>query len=138
MAIVLAKSSIILLFKSLYEGSVIMELFKLDGFENYYITKSGKIFKKINDDKPLKEIKPFLDSHNSYRVNLSTEKGKYTTKQLHTLVYKTFKGDINSKRGEYNKIENMIVFIDGNIKNCSINNLMTVKELKEFYNNHNL
>ena len=55
MAIVLDKSSIILLLKFLYEGSVIMELFKLDGFENYYITKSGKIFKKINDDKPLKE-----------------------------------------------------------------------------------
>lgn len=115
-----------------------MELFKLEGFEKYYITKSGKIFKKINDDKPLKEIKPFLDSHNSYRVNLSTAKGKYTTKQLHTLVYKTFKGDINSKRGEYNKTENMIVFMDGNIKNCSIDNLMTVKDLKEFYNNHNL
>lgn len=41
-----------------------MELFKLEGFESYYITKSGQIFKKINDDKPLKEIKPFLDNHN--------------------------------------------------------------------------
>lgn len=35
-----------------------------------------------------------------YSLNLYV-KGKYTTKQLHTLVYKTFKGDINSKRGEY-------------------------------------
>ena len=112
-----------------------MELFKLEGFENYFITKEGKIFKQLKNDS-LREVKPFLDSHGSMRVNLSVGNGKATTKQLHTLVYKTFKGDIKAERGTHNKIENMIVFIDGNAKNCNIDNLITVKELQEFYVNN--
>ena len=87
--------------------------------------KSGK-FKKIQG---------FATKKNEWRVNLKGKDGKYTTKQVHTLVYSHFKlnnHDVNDI-GYFQRLDNKLVFLDDNFKNCNINNLITVKDLKEFY-----
>lgn len=104
----------------------------LEDFPDYYINDKGQIFKYGKNGK-IKEIAPFRDYQNSMRVNLKRFDGKTTTKQLHTLVYKVFKGEQQTTRGLYNRLENGIVFIDGDNSNCSLDNLITVEELRQFY-----
>ena len=104
----------------------------LEDFPDYYINDKGQIF-KYDKNGNIKEVKSFKDDKNSMRVNLKRFDGKTTTKQLHTLVYKAFRGEQQTTRGLYNRLENSLVFIDGDNSNCSLDNLITVDELRLFY-----
>ena len=104
-----------------------MYLEDLNDFPNYKITKEGKIY-KITKKGKLKEVSASIEKNYGFsRVNIENGSGKWGTYLVHRLVYKTFKGGY----------EGDLVFIDGNKQNCNLDNLITVKELLEFYNKNN-
>lgn len=97
-------------------------------FPSYYISKKGKVYKVVNDT--IKEIKASkYIKYDFLRVNMRDKEGRSTTKMLHTLVYETYKGKIN--------LYDDLKFIDGDYKNCDIDNLITVSELLQFYKENN-
>ena len=106
----------------------------LKDFPGYYITREGEILKEVKSGK-FKKIQGFATKKNEWRVNLKGNDGKYTTKQLHTLVYSHFKLDNHDMNdiGYFQRLDNKLVFLDGDFSNCRLDNLITVKELKEFY-----
>ena len=106
----------------------------LKDFPGYYITREGEILKEVKSGK-FKKIQGFATKKNEWRVNLKGKDGKYTTKQVHTLVYAHFKLDNHDMNdvGFFHRLDNKLVFLDGDFSNCRLDNLITVKELKEFY-----
>lgn len=106
----------------------------LKDFPGYYITREGEILKEDKNGK-FKKIQGFATKKNEWRVNLKGKDGKYTTKQVHTLVYSHFKLDNHDANdiGYFQRLDNKLVFLDGDFSNCRLDNLITVKELKEFY-----
>lgn len=106
----------------------------LKDFPGYYITREGEILKEVKSGK-FKKIQGFATKKNEWRVNLKGKDGKYTTKQVHTLVYTHFKLDNHDANdiGYFQRLDNKLVFLDGDFSNCRLDNLITVKELKEFY-----
>lgn len=100
-----------------------MELKQIKGYSNYYISEFGDVFKKNKHNK-LRSVSVSKEKNcGFYRVNIESDDGKWGTLLLHRLVYRTFKGDY----------EGDLVFLDGNKENCELSNLITVKELLEFY-----
>lgn len=107
----------------------IKEVPKLKGV---YASKQGIIYRIKSDSSntEIKEFKTSLASNDtlkiSHYINLEGNKKIVKTYQVHDLVYRTFKGDY----------EGALVFKDGNKNNCRISNLISIKELLEFYLNN--
>ena len=130
--------------KQIKKGEVtIMELMRkiinlsvrpLKDFPGYYITREEGNFKG-GKKRQIKKIQGFATKKNEWRVNLKGKDGKYTTKQVHTLVYSHFKLNNHDANdiGYFQRLDNKLVFLDGDFSNCRLDNLITVKELKEFY-----
>ena len=91
---------------------------------SYYINKEAKVYRVKNNT--ILEVKVSNSVNNGLKINYYDSEGRQHTKQLHLLMYEAFKGANDSD----------IVFLDGNKKNCRIENLMTVNELVEYYNNN--
>lgn len=91
---------------------------------SYYINKQAQVYRVKNNS--IVEVKSSKSAMGGLKINYYDVDGKQYTKQLHLLMYETFKGANDSD----------IVFLDGNKKNCRIENLMTVNELVEYYNNN--
>jgi len=88
-----------------------MEEFKtIEGFENYEISNLGNVRNK----KTNRILKPGIDSHEYYNVNLC-ENGKKTTKHLHRLIAFAFIENTENKP--------FIDHIDNNKLNNNIENL---------------
>lgn len=109
-------------------------------FDNYVVTSDGHVYKKDTD----KEISLHINSSNRstrLRVHLTVSKGKRLTFNLHKLVAQSFIKDYNEKTDE-------IIFIDGDFKNCSLDNLKIDrnvhiidkpnKETNDFFNKQNV
>jgi hypothetical protein len=63
-----------------------MEQYKnINGFENYSISNFGN----VRNDKTGRILKPSIDSHGYYKVDLFND-GKKSTKKIHILVAKVF------------------------------------------------
>lgn len=88
---------------------------------SYYINKEAKVYRVKNNT--ILEVKPSNSVTNGLKINYYDSEGKQHTKQLHLLSYEAFKGVTDSD----------IVFIDGNRKNCSIDNLISLEDLVKFY-----
>ena len=103
-----------------------MFLVELDNFPGYKITKEGVVYKTTKKGK-LKEVSVSVEKkYNFSRVNIENPDGKWGTYLLHRLVYKTFKGEYDGD----------LVFIDKNKQNCSLDNLITIEELLDYYNSN--
>ena len=109
-------------------------------FNNYIITSDGHVYKKDAS----KEISSHVSKGNRstrVRVHLTVSKGKRKMFYLHKLVVETFIKNYNDKTDD-------IVFIDGDITNCSLDNLKIVKnvhiidkpnkETNDFFNKQNV
>lgn len=95
----------------------------IEGFEDYYISRDGCVFRRTRKG-DLRLITVSVEKKCGFsRVNMESRDGKWGTYLLHRLVYSTFK----------RKTKRDIVFIDGNKQNCNLDNLITVEELLEFY-----
>lgn len=92
------------------------------GFSSYYVSEYGRVFNEKSNGK-MKELS-ISKVNGMLKVNLYSDSRKSVTKLVHTLVYETFKS----------KDYSSIVFLDGNKENCHIDNLMSVEELRDFYN----
>lgn len=93
---------------------------KLKDFESYSINTKGEIFNKFN-----KKMIPSKNQNGFLKITLRKDKDSFYS-SIHHLVYKQFKGEYTGE----------LVFIDGNKENCSIDNLISVQELLEFYRNN--
>lgn len=96
------------------------------GFEGHYkVSNTGK----VHGVKRGKLLKPVESQNNQgfkcLIVSLSSN-GKRVAYLLHRLVYRHFKEDPNG----------MIEFLDGNYKNCSIENLLEVLKTAKFKKSH--
>ena len=92
---------------------------------SYYINKEAKVYRVKNNT--ILEVKTSNSVNNGLKINYYDSEGKQHTKQLHLLVYEAFKGVTDSD----------IIFIDGNKKNCSIDNLISLEDLVKFYKEKN-
>ena len=92
-----------------------MKSVPVDGFENFLISKSGRLFKKLK--KRIKEIKLFRD-HDGYLVTAVQNNKKRISIKVHRIVAAAFL-DINISGKEINHI-------DGNKENNDVSNLEIV------------
>ena len=95
----------------------------IDGYSRYYISTEGKVFKEKKDGS-IVEVKQYKANFDFMRVNMYSDDKKPTTKLVHILVYEAFKGKSYSN----------IVFLDDDKENCRLSNLMSIEELRDFYN----
>lgn len=103
-------------------------LVKAYDLKDVYVNKKGEIFKirtLREGDFKIKTL-PLTVAENGMMKFCYYYNKKLTTKLLHNVIYDTFNNNKRDKRGE-------IVFIDGNKRNCSLNNLISVQELLEHY-----
>jgi|GEM_PF-1366972 len=109
-------------------------------FDNYVITSDGHVYKRSNN----KEISLHLSEVNRctrIRLHLTISKGNRKMFYLHKLVVESFVKDYNDKTDD-------IIFIDGNVENCSLDNLKIKKnvhivdkpnqETNDFFNKQNV
>lgn len=111
-------------------------------FEKYEISSFGIVYNKKNK----KQISTFIDDnrrkrYERVRIHLTVSKGNRKAFYLHKLVLQEFKPMYNDKTDE-------IEFIDGNFKNCSLDNLRIIKdkhiidmpneETNKFFNQQNV
>lgn len=110
---------------------------QIKDFPKYYITKTGKVFKK-NVTGLMKEVKPFLNHNNYLRVQLY-KNGKPLKKFVHRLVIETYIGfeegkQVNHKDGDKlnNTLENLEwVTPSENIQHAMKSGLMTFEYLEK-------
>lgn len=95
----------------------------IQGFSGYYISSDGRIYNEKKNGE-MRELKKYKANYDFMKVNLYGDDKKQTTKLVHVLVYESFKGKNYSN----------IVFLDNNKENCNIENLMSVEELRDYYN----
>ena len=105
---------------------------RIVGFDDYYVDKKGRVYKlfqsrnkKVEKRKTeWKEVSISKTSIGTLRVNLNSK-----TYQVHDLVYKTYVDE---------NFNGTLVFLDGNKLNCSLDNLISLDDLRDFYiKNHN-
>jgi len=109
-------------------------------FKNYIISSNGIVYNK----KTNKEISSHVSNVNRstrVRIHLTISKGIRKMFYLHKLIVETFIENYNDRTDD-------IVFIDGDITNCSLDNLKIVKnahiidkpnkETNDFFNNQNV
>jgi hypothetical protein len=94
------------------EKSIIEELKLIDGSENYYITKSAKVYRKYSEGFYL--LKPFLATCGYYYVTLQINKKKKKYR-LHRLVAQAFIPNPNNYK--------IVGHIDNIKTNCNVSNL---------------
>lgn len=108
---------------------------RIKGTDEYFININGKVYMekyvKSRNETYFREVPVSKSMNGVPKVSLTlrderTGKAKYTTCMLPTLVYEAFRGDIG--------VRGNICFKDGNKANCSLDNLITVEELLDFYN----
>lgn len=97
----------------------------IEGFNNYCIGKNGIVYRRYTrgDKIGYKPLKQSYTPTGRAKVGLCG-----TSRDIALLVYRAFKNTII----DYNDI----VFLDNNKKNCSLENLITISELVEFYKNN--
>lgn len=100
------------------------------GYNSYYVNKEGN-FIKLRGEKVL-NINLNKNIDGAFKVSIVNNSGKRTTLAAHKLVYETFIGEIDNTEDK----SNQIVFLDGNKENISLNNLISLKELREYYLSH--
>ena len=105
--------------------------FKMTQFEGYYVDKTGNVIKKVGQE--FYRVETTKLKNGGYKIaipiNEVDKKGKQksATIQLHDLIYRTYKGDY----------EGQLQFLDGDRGNCTLDNIISVKELIEAYNKNN-
>lgn len=111
----------------IYNGGL-QQAYKLN---DIYVSKIGTVVSikpAKNGAYKLKYVGVTKSSKGLLKFNYC-DNGKITTVQLHKVIYDTFSKE-KSKQGE-------ICFIDGDMNNCSYDNLITVTELLNHYRNMN-
>jgi len=90
----------------------------------YYINPQGEVLKLLikKDYYVLRKVS-ISKGVRGYKLNIHLN-GLNTVKQIHDLLYKTFKPEYSDSR---------IIFLDGNDKNCCLENLISERELIEFF-----
>lgn len=91
------------------------------------INKEGKLLRVKKDrqgNNVITNVKISLTVNGVYKFN-TIHSGKCLI--LHNVIYQTFKGDFDG----------ILQFKDGNKKNYSLENLITIEELLKFYNEKN-
>lgn len=99
---------------------------EIPNFRGYFVNTEGEVFKQKKNGELRKVSSSIENTYGFSRVNLVNDEGKAGARLLHRIVYKTFKGEYTGD----------LVFIDGNKQNCRLDNLITVKELLDFYTRH--
>ena len=94
--------------------------------EDIYVSKKGNVvcIKLFKNGYRVKEVKTSQGINGMVKFNY-TKNGKVTTQLLHKAIYNTF-NDIKCEYGD-------ICFIDGDLNNCSYDNLITVNDLLKEY-----
>ncbi len=93
------------------------ELVPINGYENYFITKSGNIYSS-NAKSGMRLIKPAQSTSQRLAVCLS-QNGARKTHYVGRLVLEAFNGP---------RPDNCIVqYLDGNFQNCALDNLRYVR-----------
>lgn len=92
----------------------------------YYTNKSGNVKKLQGLKNGAYKLKDVSLSKNSfgYKYNAYGVDKKVYCRMVANDVYRTFKGEFDGK----------LQFIDENIYNCNLENLITIKELLDYYN----
>lgn len=104
-------------------------------FNDYFVTRDGEVLRTIANSQysitnDIREVSTSVNKKNGKkRFNVTTTRGGGEQKTLHLAqsVYRTYKGE---PKGE-------ILFADGNKENCSVENLVTVEDLLNFYRSVN-
>lgn len=101
---------------------------KLAGVEDIYANKDGDIYRISYSKKHGAKLKPVgisLATNGKAKFNVY-EGGVCRSCMAANLIWVAFYGEPDSD----------IVYLDGNTLNCSLDNLRTVNQLIEFYNEH--
>lgn len=99
------------------------------GYHDYFVNENAEIYRIVLTKTKKEILRPVSISDattGAKKFTVLKTDGKNGTLMLHNVVYETFRG----------KFEGELKFIDGNRKNCKLNNLITDKELLDFYNTH--
>ena len=100
---------------------------QIKGFGRFYVNEQGRIFtikKSKTKGEVLRPIAISTGSNGHMKVCMQDDTGKFTTRLVHTLVYEAFKGENYS----------VLALLDGDKSNCKLENIMSIEELVEFYN----
>jgi hypothetical protein len=93
------------------------EMEEIKGFTGYFINTDGEIFNRHG-----RQLRATKNQDGCLKIILRKDnKNHYFT--VHHLVYRQFKKEYTDE----------LFFIDGNKENCSIDNLVSINELLEFY-----
>lgn len=107
------------------KGKVIENLHPVKDMPGIYIGDKGRVYKEAKEGYKL--VKQYVEKRYGFMRFNYYNKGKASTQLTHTLVWDAF-GNRHTKQ---------IVFLDGDKKNCRIDNLIAIEDLVDFYNKNN-